>query len=103
MGARQNMTQVVVSNGNDDQSVVSVSGYNGMFVRWMENDESKRCLVCRRSFRWWRRRHVSIMKGDKSVALSCLCSSCSPYRRELSSAGYQRPVRVCKMCNQNMK
>ncbi len=72
MGARQNMTQVVVSNGNDDQSVVSVSGYNGMFVRWMENDESKRCLVCRRSFRWWRRRHVSIMKGDKSVALSCL-------------------------------
>ena len=30
MGARQNMTQVVVSNGNDDQSVVSVSGVCAM-------------------------------------------------------------------------
>ena len=74
MRARQKMTQFVVSNGNEDQSVVSVSGYDGMFVRWMENDESKRCLICGRSFRWWRRRHVSMMKEHKSVALSCLWS-----------------------------
>ena len=73
IGARQRMAQMVVSNGNDDQSVVSVS-YDGIFVRWMENDESKRCLVCGKLFRWWRRRHVSYDEGRLVVALSYLWS-----------------------------
>ena len=59
IGARQKLPPPGGLDKTDDHSVISVNGYDGMFVRWMENDESKRCLVCGKSFRWWRRRHVS--------------------------------------------
>lgn len=55
IGAKQQITPDL----SDHQSVISVCVYDGVCSRWMENDESKICMICGKQFRLWRPRHVS--------------------------------------------
>lgn len=86
--------QQITPDMNDHQSVISVCVYDGVCSRWMENDESKICMICGKQFRLWRPRHHCRMCGR------LVCASCSPYQKELVSLGYKKPVRVCTMCHQ---
>eukprot|EP01065_Artemidia_motanka_P034946 TRINITY_DN42928_c0_g1_i1.p2 TRINITY_DN42928_c0_g1~~TRINITY_DN42928_c0_g1_i1.p2 ORF type:complete len:337 (+),score=92.95 TRINITY_DN42928_c0_g1_i1:64-1074(+) len=65
-----------------------------LFARavWVPDSEAPQCLLCKRDFRWWRRRHHCRACGN------VVCGSCTRHRFALPAAGYRTAERVCTMC-----
>eukprot|EP00755_Sulcionema_specki_P013786 Sspe_Gene.54926::Locus_30257_Transcript_1_1_Confidence_1.000_Length_1960::g.54926::m.54926 len=59
---------------------------------WVPDNCMRNCFVCKRRFRWYRRKHHCRACGQ------IICDSCSSTRLPITVMGYEEPVRVCHAC-----
>eukprot|EP00756_Hemistasia_phaeocysticola_P015744 Hpha_TRINITY_DN15431_c1_g4::TRINITY_DN15431_c1_g4_i3::g.174158::m.174158 len=59
--------------------------------------ESESCTLCAKGFKFWRRRHHCRNCG------ALACDECSSHRWPLPQLGYERCVRVCNRCHEDLE
>ena len=63
---------------------------------WIPDTDALFCYLCKKHFRWFRRRHHCRSCGQVA------CNSCTSQRKPIVVMGFKTPVRMCTACCQQM-
>ncbi|KAJ9459604.1 Lateral signaling target protein 2-like protein [Diplonema papillatum] len=88
------MCLLLNSPGSAEEASIWTPGDNQ--PPWIPDQHAPECFLCKKGFRWYRRRHHCRSCGQVA------CNDCTRVRRSIAVMGFKSPVRMCTACSEQM-